>query len=465
MKVRSLSPLLLVLLLSGLLITPVLVLAQSDTTGDNIDVAPSPDTPEVTVTGHNDPDLDYDALSAALASTQPGDTLNLEGIFNLSKCGDPLTLDKNITVSGTSDPNDDPATAAQLYGCGPAFIVNNPNSAAGALTIQNIYFRNQAILSIEFRQSVNPVNILNNRFTGVVPADLNGTNARFAVGVAAIGPFNVEGSFLIEGNLIDWSDYPHNDTFYGDDNGFAFAAADVSVIIRNNSITTLGEAVEIEGNFGQDNTYLVEGNIIHTTVPPSTPGTSSGPPGSVAEGKEGGHPAVIKPIANEGTFIVRNNDVTLSGLPNGVCIMATTLNDKALAGQLVNVIENNKCHLDGQLTALLGAWGQTHPFFDAASLSGAMVSGNIISGNGSVGIAMVSRTLVSENVGSIVNTGHSNIFMDNDFSNFTAENADIGLDPQTYDNYIMARPNDNVVDLGQNFVLNQMHLMPLVANE
>ncbi|MDX1414264.1 MAG: hypothetical protein R3293_08730 [Candidatus Promineifilaceae bacterium] len=445
-------PLLLLIFLVSMSLMPSAVFGGAANTGNIIDVE-----------GQNDPEVDYAALEAALMAAQSGDTINLSGIFNLSQCDSALILDKNITITGPTNPNDDPSTAAQLYGCGPALAINDPTPAAGALTIQQIYFRNQDSLAILFEQSVNEVNILGNRFTGTVPSETGGADGRFAVGAAGLNDFNIGGTIVVEDNVVDFSDYPHNDIFVGDDNGFAFAAASASIVVRNNSITTLGEAVEIEGDFGQENTYLVEGNVIHTAVPPSPAGESSGSPGSVAEGKEGGHPAVIKIIASEGTFIIRNNDVTLTGLPNGVCIMATTLNDRALAGEVVNLIENNTCHLNGQLTALLGAWGQTAPFFEAASLSGTEVSGNVVTGNGTVGIAMVNRTLVSDVIGSVVNTGHNNIFRDNNFSDFNAENADIGLDSATYDNTVIARPGDLVIDLGQNSVLNQLQLLPVIG--
>lgn len=417
--------------------------------------------------GQNDPNVDYTLLEEALAQAEAGDTLHLEGRFDLSGCpSDPvptgLQITKNITISGMSDPNADPSSATQIHGCGPAFIVNNADEAEGALTIQNLWFRDQVALSIEFQNSVNPVTIRGNRFTDNIPLTAGANGLRFAVGAAAIGSFELRNLITVEDNHVDFSTYPQNDSFVGDDNGFAFAATDASLIIRNNNINTLGEGIEIEGNFGQDNTYLVEGNVVQTLVPPSLAGTSSGPPGSVAEAKEGGHPAAVKLHANEGTYIVRNNDITLTGLPNGVCMMATTLNSKALAGQELLFIENNRCDMDGQLAAILGAWGQTAPFFTAASLSGAVVSGNTISGSGTVGIGMISRTLVSEVVGSAVNTGHNNRFQNNDFSMFNATIADIGLDPQTYDNFVIGRPGDNIIDLGHNQLFDQFNLLPLI---
>ncbi len=220
------------------------------------------------------------------------------------------------------------------------------------------------------------------------------------------------------------------------------------VNIRNNFINTLGEGIEIEGNLGQDNTYLVEDNVIQTLVPPSPTGESSGPPGSVAEGKEGGHPALIKLHANEGTFIVRNNRASMTGLPYGVCIMATTLNNQALVGEQVLFIMHNECQMTGQLTALLGAWGQTAPFFTGAALSGALVAHNIVSGTGTVGIGMISRTSATS-IDSMVNNGHDNHFLLNDFSEFTATNANIGFDPQTHDNLVTTRSAEDIVDLGR----------------
>ncbi len=429
-----------------------------------------PPNDEIIIVGQNDPSQDFYTLANAFDQAASGDTLHLEGRFDLSACpGTPLSsglmITKNITISGMSNPNVDPQAATQIVGCGPAFIINIPDEDAGALTIENIWFLGQTAMSMQFQNSVNAVNILNNRFTDNIPLSAGENMIRFAVGAAEVSSFDVKNLITIENNHVDFSQYSDNASFEGDDNGFAFAAAEVSLIIRNNFISTLGEAIEIEGNFGQENTYLVEDNIIQTMVPPSPAGESSGPPGSVAEGKEGGHPALIKLHANEGTFIVRNNSASMTGLPYGVCIMATTLNEQALAGEQVHFIIQNDCQMAGQLTALLGAWGQTSPFFTGAALSGALVAHNVVSGSGAVGIGMISRTAAT-GVGSMLNNGHDNHFLFNDFSDFTATNADIGFDPQSYDNLITARPSDNIIDLGSNNrILNQISLLPLIVSE
>src|SRR5690606_8591301 len=107
-------------------------------------------------------------------------------------------------------------------------------------------------------------------------------------------------------------------------------------------------------------------------------------------------------------------------------------------------------------------WGESQPFFDAASLSGTLVSGNVISGTGATGIAMVSRT-EAPLLSSVVNDGHGNKFLFNDFSNFTATKADIGFDPQTSNNLVVAWPEDQIIDLGQNQILTQRILLPRIV--
>lgn len=437
-----------------LMLTPNQAFAQA---------APDDANGDVVIVGQNDPNLDFQTIQDALDQAEDGDTITLDGVFDLSGCGGALLLKKNITITGTSNPNDEPSNASQVHGCGPAFIVNITTTVESALTVQNIHFRDQEAMSIQFQNSVNPVNILNNRFTGNIPLTLpGGAMGRFAVGVAGIGPFAISNLVTVEDNYIDWSDYPHNDLFVGDDNGFAFAAGNMSVIIRNNFINSLGEAIEVEGNFGQENTYLVEGNVVQTLVPPSPSGESNGSPGSVAEGVQGGHPAAVKVHANEGTFIVRDNEISLTGLSFGVCMMATTLNATALAGEQVNIIENNSCSMTGQLAAILGAWGQSSPFYEAASLSGTFVAGNVISGAGAVGIAMINRTAAPLQ-GTVVNDGHNNHFRLNNFSGFTATNADIGFDSQTTNNVVSVWLTDNIIDLGDNNrILDKLVMMPLI---
>ncbi len=419
---------------------------------------PDQSVPVTTVVGQNDPLTDYDLLNDALQAAAPDDTVTLEGTFDLSQCPTPITLDKKLTLTAAADPNADPAQAAQLVGCGPVFNIDLNVSGDASLVIEKLWFRDQIGQSIMIERSLSPLEILNNRFTGVVPLSISGSSIRFAVIAAPVGPKSVESTIALQENTIDWSGVPQNDTFVGDDNGFALAGTDASLIIQDNTVITLGEGIEIEGNTGQDNVYLVQGNDVQTMVVPSASGESEGVPGSVAEGKAGGHPAAVKLHSNEGSFTISQNMISLSGLSNGVCIMATTRNDQALNGDRVNIIEENQCMMTGQLAGILGAWGRTEILFPAASLSGALVTDNQFSGSGALGIAMIDRSAVAGGVGAVTNDGHDNVFTKNDFSGFVADTADIGFDSQTVDNTVYPNRGDEVIDLGANQIVYLQYL-------
>ena len=447
-----------VVLLAALLLTSAPAAAQSRP------LPPLASQTTITVTGQNNAAEDYGALQQALAQAASGDTLQLAGVFDLTGCAQGLLVTKNITITGAGDPNATPETATRIHGCGPAFAIAIPAPAPGALTFQNLYFHAQQPLSIQFQDSANPVNILNNRFTGNIPLNQGGVFARFAVGAAAIGGVAITGTITVENNHVDWSDAPDNAAFAGDDNGFAFAAANVSLVIRNNHITTLGEGIEIEGNHGQDNTYLVAGNVVNTQAAPSPAGTASGPVGSVGEALQGGHPAAIKVHANEGVFVVRDNAVTLTGSPSGVCYMATTRHDRAVAGAVVHLFQGNRCSLSGHLAGLLGAWGETVPFFRRASLSGALVTGNSFTGAGALGIALIDRTgapLLSD----VTNVGHNNLILFNSFAGLAATRAHIAFDSRTQNNEIAAWPDDQIADLGDNLLRGGLAFLPLLLAE
>ncbi len=148
MNARNFPPSLLLVLLLAAMLAPALALAQPTArwpdTGDDTNVS---------VVGKNDPEQDYETLKRALEEAEPGDTLNLEGVFDITRCGDPLIVDKNLTISGPSDPNEAPSEAVQIKGCGPAFKVQMTDESEGSLTIQNLYFRDQSRLSIQLANS------------------------------------------------------------------------------------------------------------------------------------------------------------------------------------------------------------------------------------------------------------------------------------------------------------------------
>lgn len=415
----------------------------------------------IEVTGQNDPAQDIPAIQDALDQADTGDTLLLRGVFDLSGCENGFTLNKNITVQGPVNPTRNPAAATQIRNCGPAFVIATSEAEAGTLTIQNLWFREQTALSVLINNSQGPINILSNLFTENTPATApSDWGIRFAVGSANLISATVEGLVTIEENVVDWSDSAGNDTFEGDDNGFAFAATNLSLTIRNNVINTLGEGIEIEGAFGADTHYLVEGNSLQTLVPPSPLGQVDSPPGSAGEGALGGHPAVIKLHANEGTFSILDNTVDLSGLSTGVCIMATSRNPDALTGKSVNRVDGNNCQMDNQLTGILGGWGSQPPFFNAASMNGTVVTNNLFSGTAQFGIALIDRSLTSVS-GPVINSGRSNHFRNNDFSALTAARADIAFDQETYDNFFQSSAADTVINRGSNHILTEYMYMPI----
>jgi hypothetical protein len=75
---------------------------------------------------------------------------------------------------------------------------------------------------------------------------------------------------------------------------------------------------------------------------------------------------------------------------------------------------------------------------------------------------MISRT-DAPLLSSVINVGHDNQFRFNDFHNFTATNADIGFDPQTSNNLVVAWPEDQIIDLGRNQIFTQQIFMPRIV--
>lgn len=419
----------------------------------------------ILVSGQNDPVLDIPALQQAFEQAAPGDVVELQGTFDLTGCQGGLVVDKGITIRGTVDPNATPDASAQLINCGPALRVAITSTTAATLTVQQLWFREQTAVSILITGSTSSILIADNRFTDNAPAvSPIGWGLRFAVASSNLLSGTVAGLVTLEDNVVDWGGAPANATFEGDDNGFAFAATDLDIIIRNNEINTLGEGIEIEGGFGADAHYLVEGNRLTTLVPPSPLGLVDSPANSLGEGSLGGHPAVIKLQANEGTFEIRNNVVSMSGEGGGVCMMATSLNPAALAGESVNVIDGNRCEMTGQLAGILGGWGAQAPFFTDASMHGTVVSRNVFTGSADFGIALVDRDLTAFS-GLVINSGHANLFDSNDFSEITTAVADVAFDQETYGNRMMARPTDTIASRGSNFVAEQYRYLSQIATD
>jgi hypothetical protein len=213
------------------------------------------------------------------------------------------------------------------------------------------------------------------------------------------------------------------------------------VEVSRNFVATRGEGIEFESCGGPGSVYVVERNTVVVDAAPSPYGFLVRAGGLQ---RAGGHPAAIKMAGvSADSFEILKNDITMSGSPAGVCIMANTTNPDS-----TNKIAKNTCEMDGQFAGLLGGFVAVPGLFPAASLSGTQVRKNVFLGDAELGIALIDLDLLGLPLLSLINDGHDNVFRKNDLSQLEAATANVFFGVSTFDNLFMGDPGGPVVDLG-----------------
>jgi hypothetical protein len=367
----------------------------------------------------------------------------LKGNFNFGDCASCIEIAGPVTIEGEGNPSGqalpDPSLVTTIdSGAIAPFVINDESEKGGTIRIERLWFRSSQLIAVNVSKLNSQLDFEQNRFTGITGQD----TLRFAIGGAAIGPLagNLKGSLRVVDNHIDTRAITFD---LGDDNGIAFAMCEFErAEVLDNRIYTRGEGVEFEGCHNSKSTIEIVGNDLITDATKSTLA-----PLSVALGIQGvgGHPAVLKVVGTEAkSVLIADNEVQLTGEPTAICIMPGLVNRKGSMS-----IQNNHCKMDGQFAAVLAGWAGAPIFFPPFYLQNSVVEDNVFEGSGQFGVAFADFDWIPNSGGDEVNKGNRNLFQNNSFDNFTADQAALYFGPTTFKNEYIGNPNGIVIDLGK----------------
>jgi hypothetical protein len=314
-----------------------------------------------------------------------------------------------------------------------------PTNSGGNVLLERLWIKGAQTMAVMYSRVTGHVVMSRVKITGVRPG------GGFRFGVAGVGK-GVSGRVTFEHNTID-----HDEPWEGpgDDNGIAFAGANLAFVNITQNFIRAGEAVEIEGCSGLHSSYLVSRNtIVQTSVRSSLAASTVC---LAFPHEQGGHPAAIKLVGNEALYnLVDENQVdTAVADASAVCILTGTNLNLASTTR----VSKNTCTMNGQFGAFVGGWAGTPLFFPPFWVNDMFFVENVLNGSAKFGVSFMNFTYIVNGVPlesqTSVSRSHGNFIVNNDMSRFETSHADLFFDVSTSNNVAIGEFRGSIINLGE----------------